>query len=58
MAARDRASDRSGKKKSNFTGFLGTKLWKNQLISREFLGANLTNKKMANLAVIFKENFT
>ena len=38
MAATDRASDRSRKKKSNFTGFLGTKLWKNQLISGEFLG--------------------
>ena len=46
MAARDRASDRSGKKKSNFTGFLGTKLWKNQLISREFLGANFTKKQL------------
>ena len=46
MAARDRASDRSQKKKSNFTGFLGTKLWKNQLISREFLGANFTKKQL------------
>ena len=46
MDARDRASDRSRKKKSNFTGFLGTKLWKNQLISREFLGANFTKKQL------------
>ena len=46
MAAKDRASDRSRKKKSNFTGFLGTKLWKNQLISREFLGANFTKKQL------------
>ena len=34
----DRASDRSWKKKSNFVGFLKTKLWKNQRISREFCG--------------------
>ena len=34
----NRASDISQKKKSNFTGFLGTKLRKNRSISREFSG--------------------
>ena len=33
-----RASDRSQRKKSNFTGFLGTNSWKNRLISPEFHG--------------------
>ena len=39
----DRASDRLRKKKSNFSGFLKTKLWKNQLISRKFC-ANFRGK--------------
>ena len=39
----DRASDRSRKKKSNFAGFLKTKLWKNRLISWEFC-ANFRGK--------------
>ena len=34
-----RASDRSGKKKSNFAGFLATNSRKNRPISREFLGS-------------------
>ena len=43
-----RASDRLQKKKSNFTGLLGTKTRKNRPISREFraiFGANLARKQ-------------
>ena len=38
----NRASDyRSQRKKSNFTEFLGTNLWKNRPISQEFSGQTL-----------------
>ena len=56
----DRASDRLRKKKSNFAGFLKTKLWKNRLILREFcanfrgkLGSKAIGKKTADFRVIF-----
>ena len=58
-----RASDRSQKKKPNFTGFLGTNSRKNRLILREFrrsFRANFTKKqsvKTANFVVIFRANF-
>ena len=59
-----RASDWSRKKKSNFAGFLGTKLRKNQPMSREFrgnfrgkLGQKKIGKKTAAFVVIFSANF-
>ena len=64
MILRFRASDRSRKKKSNFAGFLGTKLRKNQPILQEFrgnfrgkLGQKAIGKKMADFLVIFRAKF-
>ena len=65
MILRIRASDRSRKKKSNFAGFLGTKLLKNQPILWEFhgnfqgkLGQKAIAKKTADFVVIFRTKFT
>ena len=58
-----RASDRSRKKKSNFTGFLGTNSRKNGRFRENLAGvfrANFTKKqsvKTAVFVVIFKANF-
>ena len=64
MILRIKASDRSRKKKSNFAGFLGTKLPKNQPILREFrgnfwgkLGQKAIGKKTADFVVIFGAKF-
>ena len=64
MILRIRASDRSQKKKSNFAGFLGTKLRKNQPILQEFygnfrgkLGQKAIGKKTADFVVIFRAKF-
>ena len=55
-----RTSDRSRKKKSNFAGFLGTKLKKHRPILWEFpanfqgkLGRKAIGKKTADFVVIF-----
>ena len=60
----DRASDTGRGKKSNFVGFLGTKSWKNRLISREFsanfpgkLGWKAIGEKTVDFRVIFRANF-
>ena len=64
MILRIRASDRLRKKKSNFAGFLGTKLRKNQPILWEFcgnfqgkLGQKAIAKKTADFVVIFRTKF-